>query len=74
MLTDSPSGIPLINHGFIRNNGDIDPPVLPIKRNGNSYILTNNIQNYTLKYKEAIFYLTVRGSRYKAFIPIDMTA
>jgi parallel beta-helix repeat protein len=35
-------------HGYIRNNGAIEPPTLPIQRNGNFYGLTDNILNYTL--------------------------
>ena len=44
----SPVGLS-INHGFVRSNGEIDPPTLPIQRIGNCYILTNNIVNYTLE-------------------------
>ena len=35
-------------HGYIRNDGAVEPTTLPIQRNGNFYGLTNNILNYTL--------------------------
>jgi parallel beta-helix repeat protein len=37
-----------INHAYILNNGEIDPPTLPIKQIGNIYTLTDNILNYTI--------------------------
>ena len=37
-----------INHAYILNNGEIDPPTLPIKQIGNVYTLTDNILNYTI--------------------------
>jgi nitrous oxidase accessory protein NosD len=48
-----PEGIPSIKHAFIRSNGDVEPSTLPIQRNGNSYVLTNNIANYTLEVQKS---------------------
>lgn len=56
-----PGGGPSINHGFIRSNGDVDPPTLPIQRNGNSYVLTNNIENYTLEIQRSSILLDGAG-------------
>jgi parallel beta-helix repeat protein len=36
-------------HGYIRSNGTVDPPTLPIQRDGNIYRLTDNILNYTFE-------------------------
>ncbi len=38
-----------MEQGYIRSNGDIDPPTLPINRSGNVYALTGNIVNYTIE-------------------------
>jgi nitrous oxidase accessory protein NosD len=38
-----------INHGYIKQNGEIEPPNLPINKTGNIYTLTNNIENYTIE-------------------------
>ena len=54
-------GVPSIRHGFIRSNGDVDPPTLPILRNGNSYVLTNNIVNYTLEIQRSSILLDGAG-------------
>jgi parallel beta-helix repeat protein len=35
--------------GYIKSNGDVDPPTLPIKRSGNVYMLTNDILNCSLE-------------------------
>lgn len=40
------------NHAYIKENGEIDPPTLPIQRLDNLYILTDNIVNYTLEVKK----------------------
>ncbi len=40
---------PPISNGYIRSDGSIDPPTLPIQKNGNTYTLTNAISNYTLE-------------------------
>jgi parallel beta-helix repeat protein len=34
-----------VNHGYIRSNGDVDPPTLPIQHQGNIYVVTANIVN-----------------------------
>lgn len=34
---------------YIRSNGDVDPPTLPIQRAGNMYVLKDNILNYSIK-------------------------
>ncbi len=54
-------GVPSIRHGFIRSNGDVDPSTLPIQRNGNSYVLTNNIENYTLEIQRSNILLDGAG-------------
>jgi parallel beta-helix repeat protein len=54
-------GVPSIRHGFIRSNGDVDPSRLPIQRNGNSYVLTNNIVNYTLEIQRSSILLDGAG-------------
>ena len=38
-----------INHGYIKQNGAVDPPNLPINQSGNIYTLTSNIVNYTIE-------------------------
>lgn len=40
------------NHAYTKENGEIDPPTLPIQRLDNLYILTDNIVNYTLEVKK----------------------
>jgi len=36
-----------VNHAYIRVNGTVDPPTLPVQQIGNTYTLTGNIENYT---------------------------
>ena len=43
-----PEKVPM-EHAYIRSNGEIDPPTLPIQRQNNTYTLTANIQNYSLE-------------------------
>ncbi len=38
-----------MEHGYVRSNGTVDPPLLPIQRSGNVYVLTDNIVNYTIE-------------------------
>ena len=38
-----------INHGYIKQNGAVDPSNLPINQSGNIYTLTSNIVNYTIE-------------------------
>ncbi|MBT0159680.1 right-handed parallel beta-helix repeat-containing protein [Candidatus Bathyarchaeota archaeon A05DMB-2] len=38
-----------MNQGYIKSNGDIDPPTLPIERSGNMYVLKGDIFNYTIE-------------------------
>ena len=33
---------------YIRSDGSIDPPTVPIQQNGNIYTLTGNLQNYSI--------------------------
>ena len=42
-----PDWVPM-EHAYIRSNGDIDPPTLPIQRMGDVYRLTDNMVNYTI--------------------------
>ncbi len=43
-----PELIPM-KQAYIRSNGDIDPPTLPIERSGNIYVFKNNIVNTTIE-------------------------
>jgi len=47
----NPSSIVMapIKHAYIRSNGNIDPPTLPIQRSDNVYVLTDDILNYTIE-------------------------
>jgi parallel beta-helix repeat protein len=38
-----------MQHGYIRNNGTVDPPLLPIERQGDIYTLTADIVNFTIE-------------------------
>ena len=42
-----PENVPM-EHAYIKSNGDIDPPNLPIQRSGNYYTLKDNLVNYTI--------------------------
>lgn len=44
----TPEMVPM-EHAYIRSNGDIDPPTLPIQRADNVYVLKGNILNYTIE-------------------------
>jgi len=37
-----------VNQAYIRSNGDIDPPTLPIHRSGSTYVLDEEISNYSI--------------------------
>jgi hypothetical protein len=56
----SPVGLS-IKHGFVRSNGEIEPPTLPIQRIDNRYILTDNIVNYTLEIQRSNIVLDGAG-------------
>jgi len=43
-----PEIVPM-EHVYIRSNGDIDPPPLPIERSGEVYVLKDNILNCTIE-------------------------
>lgn len=43
-----PNIIPM-EHAYIRSDGEIDPPTLPIQRQDSVYTLTANIKNYSLE-------------------------
>ena len=43
-----PELIPM-EQAYVRSNGDIDPPTLPIERSGNTYVLKDNILNCTIE-------------------------
>jgi hypothetical protein len=43
-----PEKLPL-GQAYIRSNGDVEPPTLPIQRSGNVYALTSNIVNYSIE-------------------------
>ena len=46
----NPSSITIIpiEHAYIRSNGDVDPPTLPIQRSENLYTLQDNVLNYSI--------------------------
>lgn len=44
-----PPEIVPMEHAYIKSNGEIDPPTLPIQRQDNVYTLTANIKNYSLE-------------------------
>jgi hypothetical protein len=44
----APEKVP-VGQAYIRSNGDVEPPTLPIQRSGNVYALTNNIVNYSIE-------------------------
>jgi hypothetical protein len=46
MFVQSPEALS-VNHAYIRVNGTVDPPTLPVQQIGNTYTLTGNIENYT---------------------------
>ncbi len=47
----NPSSITMIpiEHAYIRSNGDVDPPTLPIQRSENLYTLQGNLLNYSIE-------------------------
>ncbi len=42
-----------MEHCYIRNDGTIEPPTLPIERAGNFYLLKGNIMNYTIEIQKS---------------------
>jgi parallel beta-helix repeat protein len=44
-----PPEIVPMKHGYLRSDGTIDPPTLPIQLSRNVYVLTDNIVNYTIE-------------------------
>ncbi len=56
----SPPGLS-IKHGFVRSTGEIEPPTLPIQRVDNTYVLTDNILNYTLEIQRSDIVLDGAG-------------
>jgi hypothetical protein len=43
-----PITVPM-EQGYIRSNGDVEPSTLPIQRSGNTYLLSDNIQNCSIE-------------------------
>ena len=56
-----------VNQAYIRNNGDVDPPTLPIQRSGNTYVLKDNILNYTIEIEKDN--VVIDGNGYSLSIP-----
>lgn len=53
--------------GYIRSNGDVDPPTLPIRQHDNMYWLTDDIRNFTLKIERSNIILDGKGFAF--FLP-----
>ena len=56
-----PENLP-IEQAYIRSNGDVDPPTLPIQRSNNTYVLKDNILNYSIVIEKDNVVLDGNGS------------
>ncbi len=56
-----------INHAYIRKNGKIEPPTLPIERYGNTYSLREDIANYSITIEKSG--IIVEGNGYMLSLP-----
>ena len=56
-----------VNQAYIRSDGSIDPPTLPIERSGNTYILKQSIVNYSIAVEKDD--IVVDGSDFSLSIP-----
>ena len=67
----NPSSITMvpIEHGYIRNNGDVDPPTLPIQRSENLYTLQGNILNYSIEIQKDNIILDGNGFALTSIFP-----
>lgn len=58
-----------MEQAYVRSNGDIDPPTLPIERSGNVYVLKDNIVNYTIAIQKDN--IVFDGNGFSLTIPTD---
>ncbi|MGD6852020.1 MAG: NosD domain-containing protein [Candidatus Bathyarchaeia archaeon] len=66
IISFAPEALPT-NHAYIRSNGDIDPPTLPIQRSGDAYQLTANIVNCTIDIQKSN--VEIDGNAFSIYIP-----
>jgi parallel beta-helix repeat protein len=56
-----------VNQAYIRSDGSIDPPTLPIERSGNTYALKESILNYSITIQKDN--IVIDGTRFLMSIP-----
>jgi parallel beta-helix repeat protein len=59
-----------MEHAYIRSNGDVDPPTLPIQRSGFEYVLKDNILNYSIEIQKDNVILD--GNGFSLTLPADV--
>jgi parallel beta-helix repeat protein len=57
-----------VNQAYIRNDGSIDPPTLPIERSGNTYILKQSLVNYSIAVEKDD--VVIDGGAFSMSIPL----
>ena len=55
-----PEDLP-VEYAYIRSNGEIDPPFLPIEQSGNTYYLEEDIANYSIRLEKEGIVLDGKG-------------
>ncbi len=56
-----------IEHAYIRSNGEVDPPSMPIQREGDTYIFTDNIVNCSIEIQKDN--VTLDGNGFSLTLP-----
>ncbi len=56
-----------VKHGYIREDGSIEPSTLPIERSGNQYSLKGDIANYSITIQKSN--ITFDGNRFTLALP-----